>query len=586
MALTGNFSSDKLTETKLKMESLLMDRSKYDKTKDLLCQSDLTDEQRKTLTMFKRTFECYLMPNEEATKLREDTTATESKLEQKRNTMKLGFTLDGEFHETSSVGLRNKMRVSANEDERKACYMALREIGNFIVDNGFIDIVKKRNKLAKQLGYEDFYDYKVTAAEGFGKKRLFEILDGLEQQTRDLTHQARARLAKEKGEKALEPWNMGYMMSGDITARLDPYFPFGQAVEMWGRSFSNMSIDYRGATMNLDLLDRKHKYSNGFCHWPKLAWTKSDGSFQPSTANFTSLADPSAIGSGNVALATLMHEAGHAAHFANITQPSPLFAQERAPTSVAYAETQSMFLDSLVDDARWRGRYARDTKGNVLPFDIHAEELRLKHPYSVFSLRAMIAVPYLEKRLYELPEDEVTAENILRIADEVEKEIQGGPAGRYLLSVPHIMSDESSCYYHGYVLAEMAVHQTRKHFLDKYEVIVDNANIGKDICEAYWKCGNSEMFLDLVERLTGGPLVSDAWVQRLEQDVETLIENERKEYDIAVAQGSPLEEGEVNLNMRMRLIDGEQVLADSNDGGFLAACHKFQQVLKDRVASK
>ena len=55
-----------------------------------------------------------------------------------------------------------------------------------------------------------------------------------------------------------------------------------------------------------------------------------------------------------------MHEAGHAAHFANIAQGSPLFSQERAPTSVAYAETQSMFLDSLVGDAAWRGRYARD----------------------------------------------------------------------------------------------------------------------------------------------------------------------------------------------------------------------------------
>jgi hypothetical protein len=51
-----------------------------------------------------------------------------------------------------------------------------------------------------------------------------------------------------------------------------------------------------------------------------------------------------------------MHEAGHAAHFANIVQPSPMFSQERAPTSVAYAENQSMFLDSLVADAAWRGR--------------------------------------------------------------------------------------------------------------------------------------------------------------------------------------------------------------------------------------
>ena len=41
-----------------------------------------------------------------------------------------------------------------------------------------------------------------------------------------------------------------------------------KALENWGRSFSKLGIDYQGATMTLDLLDRKGKYSNGFCHWP------------------------------------------------------------------------------------------------------------------------------------------------------------------------------------------------------------------------------------------------------------------------------------------------------------------------------
>jgi len=45
--------------------------------------------------------------------------------------------------------------------------------------------------------------------------------------------------------------------------------------------------------------------------------------------NFTSLATPSAVGSGSTALTTLMHEGGHAAHFANITQGSPFFSQVR-----------------------------------------------------------------------------------------------------------------------------------------------------------------------------------------------------------------------------------------------------------------
>ena len=224
-------------------------------------------------------------------------------------------------------------------------------------------------------------------------------------------------------------------------------------MENYIRSYSAMNIGYCNATMTLDLLDRKNKYSNGFCHWPVCAWVKPDGSFVPSKTNFTSLADPAAVGSGLTALNTLMHEAGHAAHFANIKQPSPLFSQERAPTSVAYAENQSMFLDSLVGDAAWRAKYAKDVNGNSIPFEIIEEGIRSTHPFKVFQLRAMLSVSYFEKALYELPESELTLENVQALADEIEIKIQGGLSARPLLSVPHLVSDEASCYYQGYTVS-------------------------------------------------------------------------------------------------------------------------------------
>ena len=45
------------------------------------------------------------------------------------------------------------------------------------------------------------------------------------------------------------------------------------------------------------------------------------------------------------------------------------------------------------------------------------------------------------------------------------------------MSVPHILADESSAYYHAYVLAEMSVHQTRAHFKRKYGKMVDNPKV-------------------------------------------------------------------------------------------------------------
>jgi hypothetical protein len=91
-----------------------------------------------------------------------------------------------------------------------------------------------------------------------------------------------------------------------------------------------------------------------------------------------------------------------------------------------------MFLDSLVNDAGWRAMYARDESGTVIPFEILEEEIRATHPFAVFQLRAMLAVSYFEKALYELPEDQVTKEIVLKLADQVENDIQGGLSRKFL----------------------------------------------------------------------------------------------------------------------------------------------------------
>jgi len=537
--------------------------------------------------MFERTFQCYIMESSEARSLREESTRLEGDLGAKRNRMRLGAELPGEgFVELSSVGLRTRMRTAPDEVVRKACFEGMQSIGPFVCENGFVEVVKRRNQMAKSLGYEDFYDYKVTQAEGFGKGRLFEILDTLEEGTRDLLALAKTHLIKEKGEAALQPWNTGYMLAGDVTKKMDPYFPFEKAVECWARSYSAMGIKYRDATMTLDLLDRKGKYSNGFCHWTQPPWTRPDGSWQPSTANFTSLADPKQVGSGLTALTTLMHEAGHAAHMANVVQASPLFAQERAPMSVAYAETQSMFLDSLAGDAAWRGRYAKDRTGKVVPWDLLEEDLRSRQPYAVFALRRMLSVPYFERALYELPEVEVTAERIQRLAAETEERVGGGPSAMPLMAVPHILSDESSCYYHGYVLAEMAVHQTRRHFLEKDGRIVDNPVVGPTLAEEYWRPGNGAVFLDLVQGLTGSPLSGEAWVRELSRPLEEVLHSERAEYEAAVEMGAAVEEGDFDLAMRVRIVDGDEVIADSaKDGSFSAASAKFEAHVRQLMAA-
>jgi Zn-dependent oligopeptidase len=105
------------------------------------------------------------------------------------------------------------MKTNPDERVRKSAYYGLRSIGPFCLENGFVEIIKLRIKMAKCLGYKDYYDYKVMSSEGFGKDTLFEILDTLEQGTRPILFKDRKRLEERFGKKALDPWNTGFMTS-------------------------------------------------------------------------------------------------------------------------------------------------------------------------------------------------------------------------------------------------------------------------------------------------------------------------------------------------------------------------------------
>ena len=582
MALKGN-DVEELTRTKNEYNDFISDSAVFEIVKQHLKNPSLTPRQQKCLKVMDKTFRCYLQQTTEAAELRKKITAMEGTLEKNRSEMKLGYTdpKTGEFVSASSVELSIKIRTHTDEATRKACFEGIQSITEFVAEP-FCEIIKARNKMAKANGYDDFYEYKIQTSEAMDKKRLFEILDDLEEKSRPTLDKALKKLVEEKGEAAMKPWNRGFLLAGDIIAQMDPYFPFETAVSAWARSFAAMNICYNKSVMNLDLCDRKNKYSNGFCHWPVCPYVKPDGSSVACVTNFTSLAKPGSIGSGHEAIATLMHEGGHAAHFANVEQPSPFHSQERAPTSVAYAENQSMFLDSLVGDADWIAKYAISAKGEPMPWELIEKSINQTHSYKVFGLRGMLAVPYYEKALYELPESEVTPENIIRIGKEVDERFTV-VTSRPVLAVPHILSDESSCYYQGYILADMSVAQTRQHFLKKYGTLTDNEKIGADLTNVYWKAGNSEQFLDLVENLTGAPLGPDALVSTIGEDINVRLERQKGLYEKGLKEGPKFRDDDDFmgiLDMVIRLVHGDVEVATTEKNTFAECCKIYAEWLK------
>jgi hypothetical protein len=565
MALASREPGD-FEKKEIHLQSWISDPKYLPALRAALAGPDLSPDDRIGLQGWLRFFEVNAMENPEAMALANRIVALEGRLQEARQAMKLGYVdpATGEAVPASSIRLGLLVRTSQDEALRKAAHRGLRSIVGEVLSRGFLDIVRERNRLGRMLGYEDYYDYKVTRNEGFSKRVLFDILGDLEKRTREACKGAIDRLAAEAGPSAREAWNFLYLTAGDVTAQMDPYFGFGTALGRWGRSFTALGIRYRGATLTLDLLDRKGKYENGFMHGPVPGFMDA-GEYLPAHINFTANAIPGQVGSGHRATETLFHEGGHAAHFSNILMPSPCFSQEYAPTSVAFAETQSMFLDSFIETPEWLVRYARDERGLPMPLDLIRRNISKKHPYKAFALRAMLTVCFAEKAIYEMPEADLTPENVIAALRKIEREMQFLNEGtRPVLSVPHLLSGESSAYYHGYVLAEMAVHQTRRFFLKRDGILVDNPNIGRDLAEHYWKPGNARTFPDMIQGLTGAPFGAEATVEMVNKPLaEALAEVEEAaaRNPVPASTAAP-----VDLDAVIRIVHGDEVIATNEHG--------------------
>jgi hypothetical protein len=573
-------------QKEIRFQAFVSDSSRLPPIRKELEKPDLTEEDRAGLRGWLRFFEVHAMEDAGAKALAERIIGMEGRLGEARGAMKLGYRDpgSGELVPASSVKLGLMVRTEGDEALRRAAHQGLQSIEEEVLEKGFLDIVRERNRLGRMLGYEDYYDYKVSRNEGFSKKVLFDILGDLERRTRASCKAAVDGLAAKLGPSAREGWNFLWHIAGDVTAQMDPYFGFGTALGRWGRSFTALGIKYNGATLTLDLLDRKGKYENGFMHGPVPGFLDG-GRYLPARINFTANAIPGQVGSGHRATETLFHEGGHAAHFSNIFMPAPCFSQEYAPTSVAFAETQSMFLDSCIETPAWLARYARDSRGEPMPLALIKEGIAKKHPYKAFQLRAMLTICFAEKAIYELGDASLTAANVIRILREIEREMQFLNAGtRPALSVPHLLSGESSAYYHGYVLAEMAVHQTRRFFLRRDGALVDNPAVGRDLAEHYWKPGNSRTFLDMVQGLTGEPFSAEATEELVNQPLEKAL----AEADKAAAAGMPKGEasGPVDLDATIVIAHGDAIIATNGNGESFEAVEKgFADWLEARAAA-
>ena len=253
----------------------------------------------------------------------------------------------GEWEVASLPMLATNLATNRVEERRKSSFDAFRDIERWVLDNGFLDLVRLRNRFARALGYDNYFDLKLQKNERMTTPALLRLLDDFVRQTDAANARALVDLRaapRRRRDGAVEPAvpRLGrcHPPARRVHAVRARAAPLDRQLPPAGHPVSRRDDAARSAGAAGQAPERVLPRTGARAGSPR----PDDGC--PAAINFTAEAKPDQVGSGIRAINTLFHEGGHAAHFANVVQNSPCFSQEYPPTSMAYAETQSMFCDS------------------------------------------------------------------------------------------------------------------------------------------------------------------------------------------------------------------------------------------------
>ncbi len=128
------------------------------------------------------------------------------------------------------------------------------------------------------------------------------------------------------------------------------------------------------------------------------------------------------------------------------------------------------------------------------------------------------------------------------------------------LNVPHLYAWESSCSYHGYGLAEIALSQWREYFYKKYGYIVDNPQVGKEM-KLVWQLGASRNFNDCIKLATGKKISSSALIKEITLPAEKVIQQAKKR--LKRMETVKKYTKTVDLKAEIRMVHGKKEIANN-----------------------
>ncbi len=352
--------------------------------------------------------------------------------------------IDGQ--EVSDNDISNILKNETNVGKRKKAWEAGKQVGRAVAPM-VTELVKLRNQAAKQLGFDNYYVMSLATDEQ-NASDVIEIFDNLGQLTdepfSEFKHNLDEQLSKRFGVAIdkLRPWHYQdpFFQEPPQSSAVD-YDKFfkGKNIEDLGRTFyTGIGLPADDILKRSDLYPRKGKYQHAY---------ENDMDRTGDIRVMLNITD------NQQWMSTLLHELGHGVYSKNVDRTLPYLLRVEAHTFLTEGIAELMerqcyspeWLQTMVNiDEKDKAAVARTEHANL-----RAKEL-------VFSRWTQVMVRF-ERSMYQNPD-----QNLNKLWwDLVEKyQLLNRPENRNEPDwAAKIHLAQYPCYYHNYMLGELAASQ-------------------------------------------------------------------------------------------------------------------------------
>ena len=412
--------------------------------------------------------------------------------------------------EMNDNAIRDVLKSETDHKRRQIVWEGSKQIGSRVAAN-LIDLVHLRNRAARTVGFDDYYQMSLTLHE-VDPKFLADTVSEMERLTNapfsEIKSKLDANLARRfgVGAEALRPWHYAdvfFQEAPNVSqVDFDGLFAESDILDLTKDFFRDIDLSIDDLVEKSDHYERPGKNQHAFCiHIDRRGDVRVLANVRP-TIKW---------------METMLHEYGHAVYDKQLDRDLPFTL--RTPAHLITTEAIAMLMGRLAHNAEWLNRMIG------LPSDL--KRLISVETKEAFRLRMLIFVRWamvmicFERELYGDPDQDL---NTLWW-DLVERfQFLTRPDGRNepdWAAKIHIAT--APVYYHNYLLGEIVASQLQ-HTIDRHVLngpgvaetgYVNEKRVGEYLRDKVFQPGSSVHWNELLRGATGETLNPQYLVNQL-----------------------------------------------------------------------